>query len=165
MPKNSQGDSKAAKKKTAPRANAEGGKATGYDKSILFPKILDLMAEGQSLRRICESVEGMPKHSTVMLWVSENSEYADQYTRARSAMTDYRFEEFRDHARVTVQKYLDEGWEPKDAIAMAKLECGNMQWELSKLAPKKYGDKLALAGDEDNPLKMAITISKEDAAL
>ena len=32
------------------------------------------------------------------------------------------------------------------------------KWTAMKLKPKKYGDKLALAGDADNPLKTETTI-------
>lgn len=120
--------------------------------------ICSLMAEGQSLRRICKSVEGMPNHSTVMDWVREDEALANRYARAREQMTDYRFEEFRDAAAAIVAKYMAEGWEPKDAVQMARLECGNMQWELSKLAPKKYGDKIeqTLQNPDGTPLDLIV---------
>lgn len=114
----------------------------GYDRKKIMDQICLLMAEGQSLRRICAAVEGMPKHSTVCSWMLEDAELADQYARARNLLADYRFDEYRDAAEAIVQQKLKEGWEPKDAIAFARLETGNMQWEISKLAPKKYGDKI-----------------------
>ena len=110
------------------------------------------MIEGKSLRQVCSSVEGIPTHGAILQWIKADDELANQYARARDLLVDVRFDEYRDAAREIVRQYLAEGWEPKDAIAMARLECGNMQWEISKLAPKKYGDKLELAGDPMSPL-------------
>jgi hypothetical protein len=31
-----------------------------------------------------------------------------------------------------------------------------LQWRASKLAPKKYGDKLELSGDAENPLAVRL---------
>ena len=119
-------------------------------------RIMDIvcgcMAEGKSLRQICKSVGDVPAASTICLWLKENSELAEQYARARLMMADYRFDEYRDAADEIVREYIDQGWEPKDAISMAKLKTGNMQWEITKLAPKVYGDKMTIAGDPENPL-------------
>lgn len=130
---------------------------TEYNRQEVMSQICQLMAEGQSLRRICAAVEGMPKHSTVCGWMLEDKELSDQYARARALLSDFRFDEYRDAAQEIVDRRIKEGWEPRDAIAMARLECGNMQWELSKLNPKKYGDKLELAGDPANPLHLKVT--------
>ena len=35
---------------------------------------------------------------------------------------------------------------------MTTLQIDTRKWLLSKLAPKKYGDKIELSGDKDNPL-------------
>jgi hypothetical protein len=122
-------------------------------------RIMDIvcacMAEGQSLRRICKSVEGIPSHSSIIGWCNDNEELANQYTHARTLMTDYRFDEYQDAAGETVKKYIAEGWEPKDAIAMARIECDNMKWALSKLNAKKYGEKITqeVSGLDGGPIK------------
>jgi hypothetical protein len=38
------------------------------------------------------------------------------------------------------------------AVQKHKLQVDSRKWLLSKLAPKKYGDKLELSGDNENPL-------------
>ena len=103
-------------------------------------------------------MEDMPNHSTVMNWCREDEEIANQYARAREAMTDYRFDAHRDLAAEIVKKYISEGWEPKDAISMARIECDKEKWELSKLSPKKYGDKITqeLTGAGGVPLDLNI---------
>jgi hypothetical protein len=40
------------------------------------------------------------------------------------------------------------------AIQKHKLQVDTRKWLLSKLAPKKYGDRLELAGDKENPLQV-----------
>lgn len=119
----------------------------------IMDTVCALMAEGQSLRRICRSVNGMPKHSTVLSWVAEDKGLADQYTRAINSSADYGFDALQDLPTEIVQKYLKEGWEPKDAIQIAKLEVDKEKWRLAKMVPKKYGDKMTLAGDSENPLQ------------
>jgi hypothetical protein len=118
--------------------------------------ICALMAEGQSLRRICASVEGMPKHSTVCGWLIDNKPLADQYARARDILSDYNFDGVQDLAADIVKKYLAEGWEPKDAVKMAHLEVDKEKWRISKMAPKKYGDKIEQT--LQNPDGSALTI-------
>jgi hypothetical protein len=38
------------------------------------------------------------------------------------------------------------------SVAHARLRVDTRKWLLSKLAPKKYGDKLELSGDAENPI-------------
>ena len=33
-----------------------------------------------------------------------------------------------------------------------RVRCDNLKWLMSKLLPKRYGDKLLVAGDAENPL-------------
>jgi len=47
-----------------------------------------------------------------------------------------------------------------DMIERAKLQVDTRKWLLSKMAPKRYGDRLELAGDKDAPL--AITVRRLD---
>jgi hypothetical protein len=104
--------------------------------------ICDLIAEGQSLNHICSAVPGMPKKSTFLYWMAENSELADQYAQARDVQSDTCFDALQNKASEIVKLRLSEGWEPKDAISMAKLEVDTEKWRLSKLQPRKYGDRI-----------------------
>jgi hypothetical protein len=122
------------------------------------------MAEGHSLRKVCRDVEIVPSISTMLDWFNEDKNLAEQYARARATMADVRFEEFREAADTIVRRYLAEGWEPKDAINMARLECGNMQWELSKLNARKYGDKVenTVMGPDGGSIAINVMFKKSD---
>ena len=48
--------------------------------------------------------------------------------------------------------YGDDGKLNADNIARAKLKVDTRKWIVSRLLPKKYGDKLELAGNPDAPI-------------
>jgi hypothetical protein len=100
-----------------------------------------LVAEGESLRKACESV-GM-KHPTFLLWCDQNQALADQYTRARSVGADIEFEGLQELAdeppEKTASGSVDAGW-----VAWQRNRIDVRKWSLSKKAPKKYGDKVDL---------------------
>lgn len=155
----------------APSDIKGGVSASGYDRAAIMPVVFALMAEGQSLRRICESVVGMPKHSTILSWVREDDELANHYARAITNSAEYGFDALQDLPSDVVAKYLSEGWEPNSAIAMAKLELDKEKWRLARMHPKKYGDfqRNEISGDQDNPLhhvhkieRVVIDVKKTD---
>jgi hypothetical protein len=47
-----------------------------------------------------------------------------------------------------------------DMIERAKLQVDARKWRLSKMAPKKYGDRLELAGDPEAPLNPPLDLSR-----
>jgi hypothetical protein len=49
-----------------------------------------------------------------------------------------------------------EGKKDWQAIQKHKLQVDTRKWLLSKLAPKKYGDKIEVSGDPANPLVQRI---------
>lgn len=103
------------------------------------------LASGKSLRKICEPDE-MPNRETVRRWQVENEAFAAKCARARDAQADEYFDRVAD---------VVEGATPESAPA-DRVKLAGLQWMASKLAPRRYGDKLQLAGDEDSPLKVEI---------
>ena len=94
--------------------------------------ICERLAEGESLRKICgpDRDEGFPGQSVVYQWLATNAEFAKQYAHARETQG----ETYADRA---VQEALD----ANDA-AIGRLRMDALKWAASKLAPKKYGDKI-----------------------
>ncbi len=43
-----------------------------------------------------------------------------------------------------------------DDVPAAKLKWTARVWHMSKMRPEKYGDRIALAGDKENPLEVNI---------
>ena len=104
----------------------------------------------ESLRAICRD-PGMPALGTVMRWLAKHPEFREQYRAAREAQSEVHQEELleiSDNCTDDVQLLLgnDEQTEigriDHSAIARAKLRIDTRKWIMSKMAPKKYGDKI-----------------------
>lgn len=121
------------------------------------------IAEGKSLR-IIGGMDSMPHQATIMAWLDgSRPEFSEQYARAREAQADKLAEEIlaiADDGRSDT--YLDaEGNEKTDSevIQRSKLRVEARKWLASKMAPKKYGDKMAIGGADD--LGPVQTVTKE----
>ena len=98
-----------------------------YDQDTIKGEVIDMLAEGTSLRRICDD-EAMPNRSTIMRWLDEDEEFATRYARAKEIGLDNRADK------------LEEDIEAEQDVQRAKLKFEYGRWYLSKLSPKKYGD-------------------------
>ena len=123
----------------------------------LATAICENIAGGKSLRKICRA-PGMPAASTVCLWLTQEAAFAEQYAHARDARGDALFEEIleiADDRSKDFKTIIRDGQEVQvfdhEHVQRARLRVDSRKWFLSKLNPKKYGDKLELAGDPDNP--------------
>lgn len=108
---------------------AERGRPSLYTPDIAAT-ICKALAEGQSLRSICRA-DDMPSEATVREWVIDDREgFSSQYTRARDIGLDCVAEE--------VFEIADNGSDHQ----RDRLRFDARRWYLSKLAPKRYGDKI-----------------------
>lgn len=98
--------------------------------------ILEAMHDGKSLRKAAKA-QGI-SHGTFMRWVDAEPELADQYARARARLLDFQAEELE-----TIGEAAAAARNPVK-VAGLRLQSDNRKWLLSKLAPKKYGDKMDL---------------------
>ena len=110
-------------------------------------QIIARMCEGESLRAICRTA-GFPTASAVIHWIGEDEGFAAQYARAREAQADALFDDLAEvaEAALTAESAVE--------VAARRLIVDTTKWRLSKIVPKKYGDKLELAGDPKNPLSI-----------
>jgi hypothetical protein len=138
---------------------SNAGRTSEYNQHIALV-ICTRIAEGDSLREIVKS-EGMPDRSTVYDWLLRHPEFADQYARAREEQADTLADE--------IVAIADE---PPEVVPIIdkrtgeliehKLDNAYLQWQKNridarkwtamKLKPRKYGEKVELTGDKDNPL-------------
>lgn len=109
--------------------------------------ILDKLSIGKSLREIC-SADGMPSESLVRKWTVQDEEFGAQYARAREAGMEALGDEILQIADSQEGDVLvkEDGTAivNHDAIQRAKLRVDTRKWIMSKIAPKKYGDRLDL---------------------
>lgn len=83
----------------------------------------------------------------------------EQYARAKEQGMDALADETLEIADLTrlgmttvTRADGSEEFTKKDMVERARLQVDTRKWLLSKLAPKKYGEKLTLAGDAENPI-------------
>ena len=107
-----------------------GGRPSLYADEIA-DAICEAIIEGGALYRICEQ-EGFPSENTVYRWIEEKPEFREKYARARELQQD------READKIVV--IADETTDPNKA----RLQIDARKWRASKLAPKKYGDRLDL---------------------
>jgi hypothetical protein len=118
----------------------------------LATRICSQLAEGKSLRTVCEA-EDMPSKTTVFNWLATNKAFLDQYARAKEESADAMAEELLDIADESVAEAYKADPKASGAVVQAmKLRVDARKWLMSKMKPKKYGDKLTHAGDENNPV-------------
>jgi len=130
----------------------------------LADKICEEIATSSiGLNHICEKLEIAP--SSVYLWLKDNKEFSEKYARAREKQADYLVEEILEIAddgtndlMTVVKGDISYEMENKEVVNRSKLRVDARKWVASKLAPKKYGDKLELSGDSENPVsKISLT--------
>jgi hypothetical protein len=119
-------------------------------------EICERLAAGETLRAICRD-ERMPARSTVHCWIVENHEgFADQYARARDTGLDEIADEIIEISDDgTNDTYRDDEGNMKvdaDVLGRSKIRVDSRKWYLSKMAPKRYGERTTIAGDPDAPL-------------
>lgn len=145
----------------APEAPKKASKST-YSRQVA-DIICIRLSEGESLKEIVRA-EGMPDRATVYRWLLEQPVFCDMYTRAREEQADTladeiiaiadespEINEIRDKHGEVIDIKIDSGY-----VAYQKQRIEARKWTAMKLKPKKYGDKLELAGDPDNPVKVEV---------
>lgn len=125
----------------------------GYSPELVA-RILDELATGESLKSIVRQ-DGMPNEKTVMRWLAKDAEFAAKYGAARAQGMEARAAE--------IIELADNAGLSNEEINKARLQIDARKWTLAKMLPRKYGEQLTLAGDEQRPL--AINISSDDAKL
>lgn len=110
--------------------------------------ILDRLADGERLRKICES-EGMPSRGAVQHWVlTDHDGFASRYARACEIGWQLMAEDtldIADDGRNDV--FVDQAGSERvnqDVVNRSRLRVDTRKWLLSKMLPKVYGDKLDL---------------------
>lgn len=117
-------------------------------------EILTRLAKGESLRAVCRD-PNMPDVSSVILHLNQNEKFSLQYARACQARADAIFEEMFEIADNGSNDWMadgeNEGYRLNgEHINRSRLRVDVRKWALARMAPKKYGDRVALVGDESS---------------
>lgn len=131
-------------------------------------RICELIATSdRGLHFIIQENDDLPSYVTVLKWLKQNPEFAINYARARELQADYMAAMVLEVARKTKIGKLtrqtsstnggSETTEEFDNVARSRLEVDALKWQASKLAPKKYGDKLDVTtqGEKIQPVDLS----------
>lgn len=117
------------------------GRPSDYNHEIV-DLICEKITEGLSIRTICND-ENMPNASTIFKWLREHEEFSKQYVRATEERVEAQHEDLLEFGDQAIEHA--EQANPKAANAVVsgyKLKADNLKWSMSKMKPKKYGEKL-----------------------
>jgi hypothetical protein len=120
------------------------GRPTIFTQNIA-DEICKRMANGETLRKIVLD-EHMPPSGTVYRWLETNPNFREQYTQARAMQADY-----------YAEMIIDESFGSHDA-AIGRLRMDALKWAASKIAPKKYGDKVEVEQTGNTALTVSFAL-------
>ena len=134
------------------------------DKQKIFDDICDIIINGKSLRTALKEVN-IINPSTFFEWIRKDEAKAEQYARATIERADLIFEDIFDIADDGTNDYMTiinkNGIEVEvlntEHVQRSRLRVDARKWALSKMMPKKYGDKPETKEDDlDNEIIITI---------
>jgi hypothetical protein len=119
----------------------------------VFNYIVQEIETGRALRNILKE-ENTPSSRTFFKWLDEDDSKVKRYARATELRSDCMFE---DILNIADENHNDVSTNAEgiirvdsDIIARARLRVDARKWYLSKLNPKKYGDKIDVNSNNVN---------------
>ncbi len=98
--------------------------------------ICERIADGASLRKICEEDDTLPSMRTIMRWLAkdEHEEFRRLYAQAQNERADVYFDE-------TIE-LSDNCSQDHHGVAKARLQVDTRKWVCARMNPKKYSDRI-----------------------
>lgn len=110
-----------------------GGRPTDYTPELAI-KICDaIVSTPASLESICDENKDFPHKSNLFRWMHRFPEFRDQYLAAKETQGILLTEDMLEAALLCP--------EISESISKQTMVFRVLQWHLSKLAPKQFGDK------------------------
>jgi hypothetical protein len=129
----------------------------------VWDTLLTRIISGESLREICRDPE-MPARESVRKWLLKDDALAGQYARACELRSDELFDEIEEIAHDGRNDWMERA--KKDGsvevvpnhenVNRSRLRVDMLKWKLSKMVPKKYGDKV----EHDHGGEVGVKITK-----
>lgn len=145
----------APRKKPGP-PKGSGGRPSKYSQEIAA-EIIERLSEGEPLRQICRDSH-MPEWRTVYGWMHRDEKLSAAIAHAREMGQDAIAEDILREISEDPERILSEGGGRIDSgyVQLIRARADIKLKLLAKWNPKRYGDRVALAGDAENPLKVDV---------
>jgi hypothetical protein len=142
------------------------GRPSKYSEALVA-EMVERLSNGEPLRQICRD-QHMPAWSRVYEWSAKNKNLSDAIAQARALGQDAIAED-------TLQIIDQLPHQIVDDKGVARYDSAYVQWAknrvelrlklLAKWNPKRYGDKVQVAGDAENPLNTVVSFAPFEAIL
>lgn len=130
--------------------------------------ILEALEDGESLvsfiKRTARDV--IPSRGTFYVWLKDDEALQDKYARACEVRSEKMFEEMLDIADDGTNDYMtvvkgDIAYnvEDKEVVNRSRLRIDTRKWILSKMQPKKYGDRLDVTSGGEKIQSQSVTVT------
>lgn len=129
-----------------PKESKPIGRPSDYSQD-LADRICEELSMGKSLRTVCLA-DDMPSGKTVFSWMRIYPEFLKQYARAKEEASDAMYEDIQDISDEGISVIKSGAEKKSGALAqIVRLQVDTRKWMMSKMKPKKYGEKLDLTSD------------------
>ena len=121
----------------------------------LAEEICQRLSEGEPLRQICRD-DHMPAWQKIYEWMQKDPNLSGAIARAREVGQDAIAEDILRELNDEPERILSEGGGRIDSgyVQLLRTRADIKLKLLAKWNPKRYGDRVELAGDKDNPLQI-----------
>ena len=147
---------------TAKPAPRKTGRPSKYTEE-LAAEIAQRLSDGEPLRQICRDAH-MPHWTNIYEWMARDQDLSVRIARAREIGQDAIAEEIYREMMLEPEREergrIDPGY-----VQLIKARAEIKLKLLAKWNPKRYGDRVTMAGDAENPLAVKADVSIFDAML
>jgi hypothetical protein len=117
----------------------------------LFAEICKRISDGRSIRSVCSDPD-MPSAQSVFRWLKDVEGASEQYARACDDRADYL-------AELAITEAYNEATD-SGSVQRDRLKVDTIKWFTSKLAPKKYGERIQTEDITQQPRQLVIVSPK-----
>jgi len=135
------------------------GRPSEYDPDIAAAICSEISVSTLGIQAICASHEEFPAHTTFYRWMLNHEELRTLYAHAKNDQKEILADEMLGIADDGTNDWMDTKFGPKvnrEAVQRSQIRIETRKWLLSKLDPKKYGDKTIHSGDPESPLAFTV---------
>lgn len=132
-------------------------------------EVCERIVEGESSRQICRDTH-MPSTSTLFKWLADQPTFSEQYARAKEIQLERMADELLEISDDGTNDWMEREKEAgrietvpdHEHINRSRLRVDSRKWLLSKLVPKRYGDKQTLehTGPDGGAIQVAMDQEK-----
>ena len=133
-------------------------------KEEILNNIFNMIESGKSLRLALSQIP--LSSSTFFIWIEEDPKKSKRYAYVTDIRTELKFESIEQDYSEEPQRDAETGRIDSAWVQLQRLKIDAKKWELSKLNPKKYGDKIQqeLSGQvkTDTTYKVEVVLPLQD---